>query len=194
MSQNKAFWKERYLNGTTGWDIGQPAPALARFIDGLEDLNTRILIPGAGRGYEAEYLLTRGFRNFVVLDIAREPLAALRGRVPATPPKALVEADFFAYDDGPFDLILEHTFFCALEPSMRPQYAEHMLQLLAPGGTLAGLFFDFPLTDQGPPFGGSEAEYRELFGSVFHFHRLERNRHSIAPRKGSELFFIFEKK
>lgn len=68
-----------------------------------------------------------------------------------------------------------------------------MVQLLKPGGRLAGLLFDFPLTDKGPPFGGNAEEYRALFHPFFKIKVLERANNSIAPRKGKELFFIFEK-
>mgnify|MGYP001112649193 CR=1 FL=1 len=191
---NKAFWEGRYLEGRTGWDIGQPAPALIEYAGQLPEKSLPILMPGAGRGYEAEYLFREGFSNLTVIDIAHAPLQALRERVPDFPEHQLVEMDFFAYEGGPFDLVLEHTFFCALPPGMRPAYAEKMADLLRPGGKLAGLLFDFPLTDEGPPFGGSEAEYRKLFSPYFYLHTLERASNSIPPRAGKELFFIFEKK
>ncbi|MDX1334071.1 MAG: SAM-dependent methyltransferase, partial [Robiginitalea sp.] len=102
--------------------------------------------------------------------------------------------DFFEFNEGPFDLVLEHTFFCALPPDLRPQYAEKMAGLLKKGGKLAGLLFDFPLTEEGPPFGGSREEYLRLFEPFFEIRILEEARNSIPPRAGRELFFIFEKK
>ena len=193
MSLNREFWEGRYREGQTGWDIGYPAPALTAYIDQLFDKDLRILVPGAGRGYEVAYLWQQGFRNVTVLDIASQSLAAIREKVPELPVKALVQADFFAWAGGPFDLILEHTFFCALPPERRPDYAHAMHALLRQGGKVAGLLFDFPLTESGPPFGGSEAEYRALFEPYFHIRRLERATNSIPPRAGNELFFIFEK-
>lgn len=191
---SKRFWEARYRDGQTGWDIGQPAPALTEYADQLPDKSLRILLPGAGRGYEAEYLFRQGFSNLTVIDIASAPLQALRERVPEFPESQLVEMDFFSYTGGPFDLVLEHTFFCALPPRMRPGYVEKMAELLRPGGKLAGLLFDFPLTETGPPFGGSEAEYRKWFSPAFELQTLGRARNSIPPRAGKELFFIFEKK
>ncbi|WP_412783757.1 hypothetical protein, partial [Aeromonas sanarellii] len=67
----------------------------------------------------------------------------------------LIENDFFELDDK-FDLILEQTFFCALDPELRNQYATKMYNLLNTNGKIAGLLFNFPLTNEGPPFGGSE--------------------------------------
>jgi len=195
MKLNKAYWQERYEARKTGWDMGTVSPPLAAYIDQLADKDLNILVPGAGMGYEAVYLAESGFDAFTVLDIAPYPLGSLKKRLPASfPPENLVEADFFDFEAGPFDLVLEHTFFCALPPPLRPQYAQKMNALLRRSGKLAGLLFDFPLTSDGPPFGGSKEEYEELFTPYFHIRVLERATNSIPPRQGSELFFIFEKK
>ena len=52
------YWEERYRAGTTGWDIGSPSTPLKEYIDQLQDPSKKILIPGAGNAYEAEYLQT----------------------------------------------------------------------------------------------------------------------------------------
>ena len=69
-----------------------------------------------------------------------------------------------------------------------------MASLLQPNGKLIGLFFEFPLTKVGPPFGGSKAEYINLFQDDFTMKTLEKAYNSIKPRANKELFFIFEKK
>jgi len=195
MRLNKTYWQQRYEARNTGWDMGMVSPPLSAYIDQLTEKDLNILLPGAGMGYEAVYLAESGFEALTVLDIAPFPLESLKKRLPASfRAENLVETDFFDFEAGPFDLILEHTFFCALPPELRPQYARKMNTLLRPGGKLAGLFFDFPLTPKGPPFGGSKEEYAQLFAPYFHIRVLERATNSIPPRQGSELFFIFEKK
>lgn len=69
-----------------------------------------------------------------------------------------------------------------------------MASLLNPKGKLAGLLFDFPLTTEGPPFGGSATEYLNLFSDKFTIKTLEKAHNSIKPRQNKELFFIFEVK
>ncbi len=195
MMMNKAYWQGRYRDRHTGWDLGGVSPPIAAYADQLESKDLSILIPGAGHGYEAEYLWQQGHRDLTVLDIAPLPLKRLRERLPEDfPGDRLVEEDFFQFHGGPFDLILEHTFFCALPPAQRPAYVQKMARLLRPGATLAGLLFDFPLTADGPPFGGSREEYAALFRDAFDQRVLERARNSIPTRAGRELFFIFEKK
>jgi hypothetical protein len=47
-----------------------------------------------------------------------------------------------------------------------------MASLLNPKGKLVGLLFDFPLTTEGPPFGGSTSEYLNLFSDKFNIKTL----------------------
>ncbi len=194
MTLNKEYWEDRYREERLGWDIGAVSTPLKTYIDQLTDKELKILVPGAGYGYEAVYLFRNGFKNTYVLDIAPTPLDAIRQQCPDFPEEQLLEADFFGLEESNFDLILEQTFFCALDPKLRPDYVRKMHDLLAVDGRLAGLFFDFPLTEQGPPFGGSKEEYQALFEPYFRIRILDRAYNSIAPRQGNELFFIFEKK
>ena len=185
MTFDADFWNERYDNGQTGWDIGNPSTPIKEFVDGLTDRSIRILIPGAGNAYEAEYLHQKGFENVSVLDISERAIELFRNRVPSFPNDHLILGDFFNHK-GAYDLILEQTFFCALPPTMRARYAEKMGSLLAKGGKLAGVMFNFPLTEKGPPFGGSEEEYETYFKPNFATVNIKPCLNSIEPRQGSE--------
>jgi thiopurine S-methyltransferase len=195
MMKNKLdqkYWEERYANNKTGWNIGYPSTPIKDYIDQLEDKTQKILIPGAGNSFEAEHLWNLGFKNIYIIDIAKQPLDNFKGRVPDFPDHQLLHLDFFNLDSR-FDLILEQTFFCALNTNLRTHYARHMHQLLKPKGKLAGLLFDFELTESGPPFGGSLPEYKSHFEQKFKIRTLEKSYNSIKERQGKELFFIFEK-
>jgi methyl halide transferase len=50
------YWTNRYETASTGWDLGEPSMPLKTYIDQLENTAIKILIPGAGNAYEAEYL------------------------------------------------------------------------------------------------------------------------------------------
>ena len=190
---DKEYWEEKYAKNTTGWNIGYISTPIKEYIDQLQNKDIKILIPGAGNSYEAEYLWENGFKNLFVLDIAKQPLVNLKDRVPEIPDSNLIHKDFFDFE-GSFDLIIEQTFFCALDPDLREDYAKHTASLLNENGKIAGLLFNFELTNEGPPFGGSKAEYLNYFSSYFHIHKLEKAYNSIKPRMNKELFFIFEKK
>ncbi|MCK0192692.1 methyltransferase domain-containing protein [Arenibacter sp. F20364] len=191
---NKEFWEQKYDRGDMGWDIGHISAPIKEYIDQLTDKHLKILIPGAGNAYELLYLVENGFSNVFVIDIARQPLEQIKKRIPNFPEGQLLEGNFFDLALNNFDLILEQTFFCALDPCLRAAYASKMKQLLKPNGKLAGLLFNFPLTESGPPFGGSPAEYKSLFQENFKIKVLETAYNSIKPRADKELFFIFESK
>lgn len=190
---NREFWANKYREGKTGWDIGHISTPLKEYIDQLENKDLKILIPGAGNSYEAEYLFRKGFQNVNMLDIAEEPLNNFRKRLPSFPAGGIINEDFFK-TEGKYDLILEQTFFCALPVESRENYARKASELLNENGKLAGLFFDFELTKNGPPFGGSKEEYLTYFSPYFKIDIFERCYNSIAPRQGNELFFKFIKK
>ena len=189
---DRNYWENKYRQNTTGWDIGSISTPLKEYIDQLEDKNIKILIPGAGNGYEAEYLWEKGFKNTFIIDIAEQPLINLKNRVSDIPVSQLINKDFFEFNDK-FDLIIEQTFFCAIDPRLRPLYSKKMFDLLRKNGKLVGLLFDFELTENGPPFGGDKKEYLSYFSQYFNIIKLERAYNSILPRKDRELFFIFEK-
>ena len=190
MNYYEAFWNH---SGETGWDIGQVSTPIKEYIDQLSDKNLKILIPGGGNSYEAEYLFEKGFNNVFVVDISSIPLKNLTERLPSFPKENLLHADFFELEDT-FDLILEQTFFCALDPSLREAYTDKMHQLLKPDGKLVGLLFNIPLNDDKPPFGGNKDEYEKLFSEKFKIEKMETAYNSIPPRAGNELFFKLRKK
>lgn len=192
MPYDQTYWETRYQTHQTGWDLGAVSPPLKAYADQLTDKALKILIPGAGNGYEAEYLVNSGFTDVTVLDLAPSPLAHLRERVGETPSLRLVQGDFFAHAER-YDLILEQTFFCALDPALRPAYARKAHELLNPGGKLVGLLFNVDFEHEGPPFGGSEDEYRTLFAPLFRLDALETAYNSVKPRAGRELFIRFVK-
>lgn len=187
------YWEDRYLGNQLGWDIGYCSSPLKNYFDQLTDRTQRILIPGAGNAYEAEYLHQLGFDRVFVIDLAPSALKNLKKRVPEFPDDQLIEGNFFDHQEQ-YDLIIEQTFFCALHPELRQQYAEHMHRCLAPGGKLVGVWFDTELNTEHPPYGGDGKEYRRCFEPHFHLRTLERCYNSIKPRQDRELFLILKKK
>lgn len=190
---DKTYWESKYNTEATGWDIGYASAPLSTYFNQLTNKELKILIPGGGNCYEAEYLFEQGFKNIFVIDIVDQPLKNLKARFPDFPDNQLIHDDFFNLE-GKYDLIVEQTFFCALDPILRKKYVDKMNDLLTENGKLAGLLFDYELTEVGPPFGGSSTEYLQLFSKKFTIKKLERCYNSIQSRAGRELFFIFEKK
>lgn len=189
---DEKFWSERYKLGLTGWDIGNPSTPLVQYLDQIENKSLRVLIPGAGNAYEAYYAFRNGFSNIHVLDISDLPLTMFRLKYPDFPKRNLHHENFFNHSSA-YDLILEQTFFCALDSGLREMYSQKMLELLNPGGMLVGVLFDRNFDFQGPPFGGSKEEYLTYFNEKFEIEIFELCYNSIPERSGSELFFKLKK-
>lgn len=184
---NKDTWNDRYKNHDTGWDIGYISTPIKEYIDQLKDKNISILIPGCGNSYEAEYLHNNGFKNVFVIDLAQEALNNLEKRIPNFPKSHLICGDFFEHKAS-YDLIIEQTFFCAIYPHLRENYAKKMHELLAENGKLVGLLFNVPLNTEHPPYGGCKEDYIALFQKHFNTVAMDAAHNSIKARKDKELF------
>jgi methyl halide transferase len=193
MNLNNNYWENRYINNEIGWDVGTITIPIKEYIDQINDKSIKILIPGCGNSYEFDYLIQRGFTNVFVLDYAERPIENLKEKTQIDLHKNIILQDFFEHEEK-YDLIIEQTFFCALSPELRKKYTQKMHSLLKENGKLVGLLFKFPLSEIGPPFGGSKEEYINLFSNLFNIKILETAYNSIKPRQENELFFIFTKK
>lgn len=195
-TETKYYWTNRYSKAKTGWDIGYPSTPLKTYFDQLENKDLRILIPGAGNAYEAEYLFNNGFKNVFVMDISETPLQQFKIRNPKFPLTQLIHQDFFSHN-GTYDLIIEQTFFCSFPPlqASRISYVNKMYNLLKPKGKLVGLWFNIPLTEdlEKRPFGGNKELYISYFKTHFSIKTLENCYNSIPERQDKELFGILEK-
>ena len=186
------YWNNRYEAEETAWDLKSISPPLKAYIDQLTDKSLRILIPGCGSGYEAEYLVKQGFQDVTVIDFAPLAVEKMKSYMSDYQNIKIICANFFTHV-GNYDLILEQTFFCSLDPLLRTKYVQRMSELLNNDGKLVGLLFNvqFPNT---PPFGGNKEEYLTLFSNEFKINIIEPCYNSVKPRMGNELFFNFSKK
>ncbi len=193
MELTQDFWDNRYQNDDIGWDVGKVTTPLKAYFDQLEDKSLSILIPGAGNSYEAEYLHQKGFTNVTVVDIAPTAISKFKERVVGFPNENILNKNFFDLEMQ-FDLIIEQTFFCAIDKNLREHYAKQSQKLLKPKGKLVGLMFNAPMNESHPPFGGTTDEYRTYFNPYFDIELMEKSHNSIAPRAGREVFVKMIKK
>ena len=188
---SEQYWKERYQKQQTGWDLGEVSPPIKTYFDTVENKELKVLIPGCGNGHEGRYLFNEGFKNIHLLDFASEPLETFLLITPGFPKANLHNEDFFSHE-GQYDIIVEQTLFCAIDPNLRSSYAQHLRKLLKPGGKVVGLLFNRGFSG-GPPFGGNKKEYLTYFSPNFSKVKMEDCYNSISPRRGSELFIQLEK-
>jgi copper chaperone CopZ len=188
---DQTYWDNQYQANATGWDLGQVSPPIKTYINTIENKDAKILIPGCGNTYEAEYLLQQGFTNITVIDIAPTLVENLIKKFANNNSITVVLGDYFEHQ-GNYDFIIEQTFFCALPPTMRQKYVWKMHQLLTNYGKLIGLLFNREF-EVSPPFGGSLNEYEQLFTKAFTFNSISMAGNSIPSRANTELFIEFQK-
>lgn len=189
---DKDFWEKRYQDKETGWNIGTISTPLKNYFDSIKYKNCSILIPGCGYGHEAKYLFENGFENVSILDLSPSAIEDFQKRVPNFPKDKLFISNFFEHNHT-YDLIIEQTFFCAINTDLREDYVSHSHKILNKNGKIAGLLFNKHFDHDHPPFGGSKEEYQNLFKKKFKINAMEIAKDSIEPRKGLELFFEFQK-
>lgn len=189
---NAEYWNVRHGSGDTPWDIGQASPALQAWYRSHSDKTARVLIPGAGHAHEVVSLLNEGFSDITVCDISSIAVEQIRRQFAADQRVKVLLCDFFELSES-YDLILEQTFFCAIDPKLRETYVEKMASLLSDHGLLVGVLFATPFEKAGPPFGGTKEEYMSLFSKNLHIIRMDMCENSIPQRQGNELFFVCEK-
>ncbi|HTN43690.1 MAG TPA: methyltransferase domain-containing protein [Nitrospiria bacterium] len=198
-----AFWAELYRNGDTGWDQGGASPGLVDFLKNDSGSGRavpfrygRALVPGCGHGHDARALASAGF-DVIGLDVVKKAveeatrLADLEGLKNAR----FEQADFLhlpARLRGPYDLIFENTFFCAIDPDHRDRYVEAAASLLKPDGILLGVFYAIR-PETGPPFGATRDELLDRFSHRFKL-VLDRVPRSIPRREGKELLMLWRRK
>ncbi|PHR71911.1 MAG: SAM-dependent methyltransferase [Lutibacter sp.] len=193
MNLSEEFWDNRYKSKEIDWDLGEISTPFKLYIDQLTNKNIKILIPGGGNSYEAEYLHYNGFKNVFVVDMSRMALGNIKKRVPTFPLKNLIHSNFFDLQES-FDLVFEQTFFCAINPNLRNTYVQKMDELLRENGKIVGLLFKVPLYEDHPPFGGNKEEYIKYFTPNFNIDIMVDCYNSVESRADIELFIKLVKK
>lgn len=196
-------WQHQYVTGETPWEKGAPAPALLAYLK-TNPVTGRVLVPGCGTGQDVRVLALAGASEVTGLDVA--PLAVERARrFLADIPRATVEhGDLFVDCQRPplagsFDLVWEHTCYCAIPPGRRPDYVEAVAAALRPGGSLLGVFFLNPWDadadqSQGPPFGTGLEELLAQLEPRFELVKGWRPDVAYEGREGREWCGLFVKR
>ena len=100
---------------------------------------------------------------------------------------------------GTFDLVWEHTCYCAIPPARRPDYVDAVASALKPGGQLLGVFYLNPWDEdedqtQGPPFATGLEDLRGMMRTRFQLVRGWRPGVAYPGREGREWCGLFLKK
>lgn len=192
LSEEK-FWTGIYVNEQPGWETGVPAPALALRIDSLRLPKSRVLVLGCGSGEDAA-LFARLGHVVTALDFSPEAITRAKAKFPELNIQ-WIQGDAFKLRENwveSFDIVVEHTFYCAIRPERRNELVDLWRKYLIPGGFLIGVFFTMEKRF-GPPFGGTEKEIETRLKKSFQFLQWLRWRQSLPVRQGKELFIVGQK-
>ncbi|KAF9284092.1 hypothetical protein BGZ68_004913 [Mortierella alpina] len=196
-------WNELWKRDICPWDKGVPSPALVEVIEQKpikEQIpkTGNVLVPGCGRGVDVFYLGNEN-RKAYGLDIS--PIAVQLCKDLRTE-KGIPEAhadfivnDFFKFEipaDG-FQLVYDYTFFCAIPPSLRPDWGRRMGEIITKGGILITLMYPFGDHTDGPPFAVTEDHYHSVLDASFECLLID-NCTSFEARKGREKIGVWRRK
>ena len=191
------YWEESYQSGKIGWDIGEPTPIFKNWIQSKTN-PLSICILGAGNGWDALHFSK--LRHIVTaVDFTEGAVKNMNDSAQSLRLSLnVLHLDIFDlsqhfYQD--FDVVLEYTCFCAIDPTRRKDYIEMVKHILKPEGELVGLLFpiDKNPNDDGPPFGVDLNDTILLFSRYMKLLKKEIPQLSIERRKGREVFVIFRK-
>ncbi len=190
-----SFWDGLYGSGGDGWELGAPAPPLARLLREAPPTGSRVAVPGCGRAHDVALFTTHGFEatGFDFSDRAVAAAVKLGRRV--------LKRDIFALGaefPAAFDVAWEYTCFCAIDPARRADYVEVLSRIVKPGGELIALLYPLgkeglpcvappPGAKQGPPFPVKRDEVERLLATHFRIESAEIPVDSIERRQGHEL-------
>ena len=196
---DEEFWGSRFENWRENnekppWDLDQPLPPLIDVIPQLKILKQRVAVMGAGAGHDAHYFSTLG-HIVTAFDISAEAIDKAKSLYPETDNLKYVQMDLLNPDESQFkrfDLVFEHTFFCAIDPGQREQAIKTYRQLLDEEGHLLANFFMIT-PEGGPPFGATEWEIRKRLDGKFRNLYWTRWRKSLPRRDAWELIYYGQK-
>ncbi|CAN0922980.1 Probable thiol methyltransferase 2 [Linum grandiflorum] len=187
-------WDKCWEQGLIPWDLGRTTPVILHLLQAGTLPKGRALVPGCGTGYDVVAMACpeRFVVGLEISDKAIEKANQLFSNSPNSNHFAFVKAEFFNWNPSEkFDLIFDYTFFCAIEPNMRPEWAQRINDLLRPDGELITLIF--PISDHvgGPPYKVSVSEYEELLHPMgFKAVLIADNELAVGPRKARNSVMI----
>lgn len=159
-------WNYRYAGKDTPWDLGRAHPLLTEALSedatlGLGRVD-RAYVPGCGRGWDAAALENAGWET-VAVDLSEQAIADAQSRTSAT------QGDALTWPEVGFDLIFDHTFFCAIDPARRSEFGAMVDRMLSPDGQLVSIVFPIgrPPEEGGPPFAMDPEDVDVVLGDGF---------------------------
>ena len=197
-------WDQRYRQGDTPWDKGHASPALIHWLkNDPGQISGHVLIPGCGTGHDVRAIAAAEPASAALgIDLSPTAITACQQNK-VHDNEQYQQADLFQLPSkyhATFDWVWEHTCYCAIDPSKRPQYVSAIASALKRGGTFLGIFYLNPhseamIPNDGPPHGTSIQEVKSLFLADSEFALLDSKKPDACypGRDGREHILQFQR-
>ena len=190
------YWGDVYKAETNpGWNLNEPAEAFKDMLPRLKLPKSRVLVLGAGEGHDAA-LFAKAGHVVTAVDFSKEAIERGQKKYADLANLQFYQSNIFNLPQDwnySFDVVVEHTCFCAIPPEQRNDLVKLYRRMLHEEGQLLAVFFAMDKRS-GPPFGSTEWEIRKRTESSFQYLFWGRLRNSIPTRMGRELFVLGKKK
>lgn len=190
--EKTSFWDQKYQSAQKpGWELNTHHPSLPHIVSNLKLSKSRILVLGCGSGNDAAYFASLG-HIVTAVDFSKSAIDAAKQKYGHLANITWIQGDIFdphlPVSNGNFDIIFEHTCFCAVSPERRNDLVTIWSNKLHDQGHLLGIFFVMWKTDH-PPFGATEWEIKKRTQKQFtplYWQRLKPPL-ALESRLGTEL-------
>jgi SAM-dependent methyltransferase len=191
------YWSDIYTSEENpGWNLNDAAEALKDMLPRIKLPKSRILVLGCGEGHDAALFAQAG-HVVTAVDFSREAIIRAKQKYAHLSEKLTFhEMNVFHIQPDwnySFDVVVEHTLFCAIPPEQRSELVRLYRRMLHEEGQLLAVFFTMEKR-AGPPYGATEWEIRKKTENGFHYLFWGRLRNSLPRRQGKELFVMAKKK
>jgi SAM-dependent methyltransferase len=194
-SNDQAHWDKAWNQrdpGDTSWYQPVPTMSLALIDSAAPGPEAGIVDVGGGASYLVDHLITRGYRDVTVVDIAAEALAHAQSRLADGPEVHWIVADATTWKPGrTFDLWHDRAVFHFLtDQAQRASYIRTATQSIVSGGHLIiGTFaLDGPTICSGLPVRQYDAaSLADEFDAGFRLTRSAVDDH-VTPSGGQQQF------
>lgn len=189
------YWSQRYQDGKTGWDMKKHHPFLPTMRSYLEPLKGKsVLVIGAGPGHDAEFFSHHG-ADVTAYDFSSEAKNLFHAYYPDSHVN-YQQMDLFdchKQTEKTFDIIIEHTLLCAIDPKRYPDYFKAIKELTHKDSIWAAIIWNNTGVEEGPPFSVSQHIVKNHLKDIdFNIH-VERDIEPMAPNRNHEWFVLAKK-
>ena len=191
------FWQYLYDTNQDPWDMGHETPVFRRLAESGQFPPGKMIVLGAGFGYDAHLFARHGF-EVTAVDFADTAVEQIKANADPQYPITIIQGDIFELPEAmtnQFDYTLEYTCYCAILPERRDEYAKLAYRLLKPDGQWIALSFPIGKRPGGPPYVVQPDQVVERMSEHgFTLLHREMPKDSVENRMGIEELLIMSRR